>query len=185
MADHRFINKIVILGPESSGKTTLCEALASHYQTNHIPEFARSYLNEKGGTYQYEDLEIIAKGQLRMEEEAIHKHQGSGNIQPIFFDTNLEVIKIWSQEVYGKCSSFILNELAVREYDFYLLCKPDLPWTYDPLRESPEEEKRWRHYHLFLDAVLESKRPFGIIEGINEDRTKMAFDFIHFQFLNK
>jgi NadR type nicotinamide-nucleotide adenylyltransferase len=185
VSDNRFIKKMVVLGPESSGKTTLCEALASHFQTSHIPEFARSYLNEKGGAYQYEDLEIIARGQIKNEEESIKLHLATQKIKPIFFDTNLEVIKIWSQEIYGKCSQFILNELAVRKYDFYFLCKPDLPWVHDPLRENPEEEKRWRHYHLFLDAVLESKVPFGIIEGIDERRIKMALDIIQLQLLDQ
>ena len=99
-------------------------------------------------------------------------------INPVFLDTNLEVIKIWSHIVYGKCSHFILQELSKRNYDFFLLCKPDLEWKPDPLRENPEPEKRWKHYHMFLNTVVHSNSRFAIIEGKEDKRMEMALDAV-------
>ncbi len=170
------IKKIVVVGPESSGKTTLCKALATHYETSWIPEYARTYLEEKGSNYTYEDLEKIAKGQLHAEDEIKSHHTNS--IEPVFLDTNLEVIKIWSHIVYGKCSHYVLNELSKRQYDFYLICKPDLNWTPDLLRENPEPENRWKHYHMFVDAILHSNTPFAIIYGKGDDRFERALNAV-------
>jgi len=61
--------KIVIIGPESTGKSSLCEQLAQHYDSLWCPEFAREYLLTNGASYSYDDLLAIAKGQLALEDE--------------------------------------------------------------------------------------------------------------------
>lgn len=174
--------KIVVIGPESSGKTTLCQALAKNYQTQWVPEYARTYLEENGSSYQYEDLEKIAIGQLQLEDRLYAELKQP---KPIFLDTNLEVIKIWSHEVFGRCSTHILNELSHRTYDFYLLCKPDLIWAPDPLRENEDLNKRERHYHLFLDTLVHAHLPFAIIDGQGDNRIHKAIQKLYSLLNNK
>ena len=112
--------KIVIIGPESTGKSTLCEALANHYQTTWVPEYAREYLLKHGTDYRYEDLLTIAKGQLALED--LH-----AAAQPLLFiDTDMYVMKVWCEFVFGKCHSWILDQIVARRYDGYLLCRTDL-----------------------------------------------------------
>ena len=65
----RQLKKIVVIGPESTGKSTLCEQLANHYQTQWCQEFAREYLLKNGTDYSYDDLLTIAKGQLALEDK--------------------------------------------------------------------------------------------------------------------
>ncbi|MEO7530941.1 MAG: ATP-binding protein, partial [Sediminibacterium sp.] len=141
------VKKIVIIGPESTGKSTLCELLAQHYGMQWCPEFAREYLLTNGKEYDFDDLLTIAKGQLAMEDEytSLVKSQWSlGNdrtwVNPhsllttstsplLFIDTDMYVMKVWCEYVFEKCHQFILDQIVSREYDLYLLCNTDLPWV--------------------------------------------------------
>ena len=128
------LKKIVILGPESTGKSTLCEQLAQHYETMWCPEFAREYLLTNGTNYEYEDLLTIARGQLALEDEysstlernSLPMMEEGGHL-PLFIDTDMYVMKVWSEFVFGKCHRFILDQIGERKYDLYLLCNTDLP----------------------------------------------------------
>jgi NadR type nicotinamide-nucleotide adenylyltransferase len=140
------LKKIVVIGPESTGKSTLCEQLAQHFNTNWCPEFAREYLLTHGKEYRYTDLINIAKGQIALEEEYAFSLQNKllfpretdpSNL--LFIDTNLYVMKVWSEFVFNDCDPWILNNIAERKYDLYLLCNTDLPWINDVLREYPDK----------------------------------------------
>ena len=123
------IKKIVIIGPESTGKSTLNKQLAAHYQTIACPEYARQYLNENGTAYSFDDLLAIAKGQLALEEkltehvsnlkfQASYNHQlTSNNFSFLFIDTDMYVMKVWCEYVFSKCHQFILDEIISRQYD--------------------------------------------------------------------
>jgi NadR type nicotinamide-nucleotide adenylyltransferase len=172
------IKKIVLIGPESTGKSTLGEQLASHYNTLCCPEYAREYLLAKEIKYNYEDLLDIAKGQLAMEDEYCARLEaiapGSGSAMPFFIDTDMYVMKVWCEYLFGKCHRFILDQIIQRKYDLYLLCKDDLPWTEDPLREYPAPEKR---AHLFLhykDILMNQSVPWTGISGNFEKRLDQA-----------
>lgn len=128
--------KIVITGPESTGKTTLTQKLANHYQTAWIREYARIYIDNLHRPYTQEDLLSMAKGQLASEEIAKMKGQNL-----IICDTSLEVIKIWSEVKYQTCHPWILDKLQKQKVDLYLLCAPDIPWQHDPQRENPEDRE--------------------------------------------
>jgi len=176
------IRKIVILGPESSGKTTLCTELASRLNASLVPEFARQHLQEKGPAYSYEDLLPIAKGQLQLEQNALDQIEPSGHTQWLIMDTDLQVIRIWSEILFQKCDNRILSEIACRNYDYYLLTYPDLPWVPDPLRENEDIQQRMVIFHHFHDSLVNQSTPFGIVKGAGEPRTAAALKLLFDQF---
>ncbi len=186
------IKKIAVIGPESTGKSSLSQQLAEHYKTSWIPEYARQYLLQHGTDYAYEDLFEIAKGQMKLEDDFTttwHLERGkelnktkykltgpaaSHLGYPLILDTNLYVMKVWSEIAFSKCDNRILTQLALRQYDLYLLCNPDLPWTPDPLREYPDQKTRDRIYHYYKDAMVNQKTPWINITGNYEERFKQA-----------
>ena len=177
------MKKIVIIGPESTGKSTLCEQLAQHYGCLWCPEFAREYLLTNGTNYNYDDLLNIAKGQLALEDEYIQMLKSSqltaNSSQLLFIDTDMYVMKVWSEFAFGKCHSYILNQIAERKYDLYLLCKVDLPWVKDELREYPDPETRHQLYLIYKDMMINQSIPFIEISGNYEERLKKAIEAVN------
>jgi NadR type nicotinamide-nucleotide adenylyltransferase len=175
------LKKIVILGPESTGKSTLCKQLAQHYETMWCPEFAREYLLVNGTNYDFEDLEIIAKGQLALEDEYANLLENqsetmmeNGEHLPLFIDTNMYVTKVWCEFVFEKCHRFILDEIVQRQYDLYLLCNIDLPWVKDELREYPDLASRKKLYNIYEDIMINQPVPWVDISGDYEERLQKA-----------
>ncbi|MBS1731373.1 MAG: ATP-binding protein [Bacteroidetes bacterium] len=169
------MKRIVAIGPESTGKSTLCASLSKHFSAPWCPEYAREYLQKKGKNYTYHDLLEIAKGQVKLEDELM---QVAGTSPYYFIDTDLYVIKVWSEYVFGKCHSFILEQIALRKYDLYLLCNIDLPWEEDDLRECPDENQRMILFHIYKDLLAQQKTPWKIIEGDEENRFQCALKAI-------
>lgn len=165
------LKKIVIIGPESTGKTTLCTELANHFNTQWVPEYAREYLLKNGTDYDFEDLLTIAQGQLRTEDA--YTQQASGQ-KLLFIDTDMNVMKVWCEFVFGKCHSFVLDELAKRKYDLYLLCNTDLPWVRDELREYPDLETRQHLYELYKNIMIHQSTPWADVRGNHAERLAIA-----------
>ena len=192
------IKKIVTIGPESTGKSTLCSALAKHFSTSWCPEYAREYLLQHGTDYTFETLAVIAKGQLGLEEAASRKLQAASNEQPaeesqqssihhssltthhslLFIDTNMYVMKVWCEYVFGKCHPFILEQIVSRQYDLYLLCNTDLPWTKDELREYPDEKIRLELFNIYKDILVNQNVPWIEVKGNDDARLQMAIDAV-------
>lgn len=173
------MKKIVTIGPESTGKSTLCEQLAKHFGTLYCPEFAREYLTQHGMEYSFEDLLTIAKGQLSLEEDFVKKVSNQKeNSGCIFIDTDMYVMKVWCEYVFGKCHQFILDAIAERKYDLYLLCNIDLPWAYDPLREYPTEEPRKELFRIYKDILINQQTPWAMISGSYGERLQTAIKAI-------
>ncbi|MBF90558.1 MAG: ATPase [Flavobacteriales bacterium] len=157
------VKHIVITGPESSGKTTLTKALSKALNTGYTEEYARKYLNDNS-TYRHEDLLHIAQGQLQKEK---------ANLYPIaIHDTDLITIKIWSEYKYNQCNSWIIEQIEKQKSEnrLYLLCKPDIPWQADPLRENPNN--RAELFEIYLSEIQNTKHPYFVIEG--EERLQQA-----------
>lgn len=174
------IKKIVVIGPESTGKSSLCKALADHYKTIWVKEFAREYLEHNGANYIFEDLYDIAVGQIKLEDDGIKKITATcktDNASPLFIDTDLHVIKIWSEFVFNKCDNRILSEIAKREYDLYLLCDVDLPWVKDNLREYPDVKVRQKLFHYYKEEMVAQKTTWKVISGSYEQRIADAIKF--------
>ena len=165
------ILKVCVLGPECTGKTVLSSFLAAHYKTEWVAEYARAYLGKLGRPYDQADLLKIAHGQLRMEDEWL---RDARNL--LICDTNLLVIKIWSEVKYGNCDEEIIEKMAGRRYDLYLLTYIDIPWEDDPLREHPQ--RREELYQLYLAELKKLATPFVEIKGSPEQRQKAAIDAI-------
>jgi NadR type nicotinamide-nucleotide adenylyltransferase len=174
------LKKVVVIGPESTGKSTLCEQLAAHYKTLWCPEYAREYLLKHGKEYDYDDLLTIAKGQVALEDEYIAKMNipdsrlPAPNSKPLFLDTDMHVMKVWCEFVFGKCHPFILDQIADRKYDLYLLCNTDLPWVKDELREYPDLETRQKLYYIYKDIMNNQHTAWADIIGNDEERLLKA-----------
>jgi NadR type nicotinamide-nucleotide adenylyltransferase len=168
------MKRIVIIGPESTGKSTLCEQLAKHYNTVWCPEYAREYLLKHGINYSYDDLNNIAKGQLTLQSETEARAQHN----LCFVDTDMYVMKVWYEVAFASCPAWILKTIAQTSCDLYLLCNTDLPWTKDELREYPDLAIRKRLFKMYKDIVANSGTPWTIISGTNEQRLHSAIDAV-------
>jgi NadR type nicotinamide-nucleotide adenylyltransferase len=172
--DEYCMKKIVVIGPESTGKSSLCEALANHYNTSWCGEHARQYLKENGKDYNYDDLLRIAKGQLELEDKKIAEATNGS----YFIDTNMYVMQVWCEYVFHKCHQFIINEIVERNYDLYLLCNIDLPWSFDELREYPDEQSRQELYRYYKELMINQTTPWVEISGNYEERLSKAIEAV-------
>jgi NadR type nicotinamide-nucleotide adenylyltransferase len=170
--------KIVVIGPESTGKSTLCEQLAHHYKTQWVKEYAREYLLKNGTNYNYENLLDIAKGQITLEEETTRSAIVDQRSK-IFIDTDMYVMKVWSEFVFNKCHRWILDQIAERKYNLYLLCNVDLPWVIDELREYPDLATREKLYHIYKDTLINQHIPWIDISGNYEKRLQKAINAVN------
>ena len=191
--------KIVVIGPESTGKSTLCEMLAAHYQTVWVKEYAREYLLKNGTAYSFENLLDIAKGQITLEDAALQSFANRTGVpetiypnppftihdspltihhSPLFLDTNMYVMKVWCEFVFDKCHHWILNQIVERKYDLYLLCNIDLPWVKDELREYPDLVTREKLYHHYKDIMINQPVPWIDISGTYDERLQKAIQAV-------
>jgi NadR type nicotinamide-nucleotide adenylyltransferase len=161
--------KIAVTGPESTGKSWLAENLAEHFKTLWVKEYAREYLEGTGGHYNYRDILEIAKGQLRAENKTADDLRTN---QFLFCDTEFIVTKIWCIVKYGRCHSFIRNQVKNHRYDLYLICDIDLPWEFDPLREHPQ--MREYLFDMYKSELETNDFSFVIIRGTGDDRLQEA-----------
>jgi len=154
--------KIIVTGPESSGKTTLCKALSQHFSLPFSKEYAREYLDALSRDYNQDDLLKIAKGQL----------QAENGIQ--LLDTDLITLKIWSEYKYGSCDKWILNQVEKQKSEkrFYLLCKPDMPWEADPQRENPDDREEL--FEIYKKETESFGNDYFVVEGENRTENSIS-----------
>ena len=169
--------KLILIGPESTGKTTLSIYLAKLYNFDLITDYSRIYLSKTSNSYSYEDLKKIA-----IQQNQIEKDNGS---EKIIVDTDLLTIKIWSEFKYGSCDPEI--EKIISSYDrkkrYYLLLKDDIKWEYDPLRESKNDRSEIFSLHKNL---LEKKGfSYSIISGTGINRINNAIKIVEERFLSQ
>jgi NadR type nicotinamide-nucleotide adenylyltransferase len=172
MKEPHLIKKIVAIGPESTGKSTLAQQLAAYFETTFVPEYARRYIDELDRDYQERDLLNIAKGQIQLEEQRSIEAKNY-----LFCDTDLTVIKVWSLNAYQNCDEWVLEQINTRKYDLYLLCGIDTPWEYDPQREHPH--LRAHFYDIYKNELQNRNLPFIELEGNKEVRLEAAIQRIN------
>lgn len=165
------IKRISITGPESTGKSTLAAHLAEALDTVWVPEYAREYLNRLDRPYEESDLLEIAKGQINA-EDTLTKQANTY----LICDTDLIVIKIWSDHKYGRCHPWILEQIERREYALTVLTYIDIPWEDDPLREHPD--LRAYFYDLYKSTLTSMGIPFIEAKGDLQQRMALALKAI-------
>ncbi|MCO5724526.1 AAA family ATPase [Robiginitalea marina] len=168
--------KVVLFGPESTGKTTLARELADHYQTRWVPEYAREYLQAKWDreqkTCEPKDLMPIAIGQMRLENALARQADGL-----LICDTDLLETKVYSEAYYlGYCDPVLEKYALENQYDLYLLTSVDIPWEADDLRDRPRDRERMFGY--FREALEKNNRRFVTLKGSREERFRQAITHI-------
>ena len=160
--------RIAITGPESSGKTTLCRLLSDYFKVPFISEYARTFLENTSGAYQQSDLDFIAKEHLKNILSSTHSVSIS--------DTDFSVLEIWSEYKFKK-SSRLIKELAGKDlFGLHILCRPDIPWEADDLREN--EHSRLYLFELYKASLIMHRKNFIVVEGPVKNRIKKSIEYI-------
>ncbi len=170
--------KIAVVGPESTGKSTIATHLASHFDTISVPEFAREYCKGLNRNYTLEDEINIFYGQRALEEELLPDARN----QLLFFDTMVLTVKIWCDHLFDFTPDSLLAELKETSYDLYLLMDIDLPWQDDELRDFPELRSHFMGiWHEELKAIDAN---YVVISGLGKQRFENARNAVQ-QFLSR
>ncbi len=159
--------RVVITGPESTGKTQLAAQLAREFGCLWTPEIAREYLTEHGAGYGPEDVRTMARLQAERSAEL-----AASSAQLVFDDTDVLTHRIWYREKYGERDPEL--EAMPLEGDLYLLCAPDLAWAADPLREHPKESDRARHFELYKSELETCTKTYSVVSGQGSARKIVA-----------
>jgi len=167
--------KVVLFGPESTGKTTLAKQLAQHYSSLWVPEFSRTYAEEKlkqGVLLTKNDVHPIAIGQMELENSFSEKSKGI-----LFYDTNLLETKVYAEYIYDGYWPDVLKEsIAKNQYDLYFLTDIDIPWEYDSVRSSENDRKNM--FDRFKNELDAHKLPYVILSGNKESRLNKAIEHV-------
>jgi NadR type nicotinamide-nucleotide adenylyltransferase len=167
MESNNGIKKIAVVGPESTGKSTISAQLAQHYQTVWVPEYARGYCEKLTEPCTWQDEINMFRGQLELEQELLPKAN-----KILICDTTFITVKIWSDHMFGKSPQEVIDKLPKHPYDFYLLMDIDLPWEHDPLRDFPDLREHFMEvWHKELQAL---KADYVVISGSGDERLHHA-----------
>lgn len=167
----RHFVRVVLTGSESTGKTTLAGALARRYGAELVPEFVRTYAEQKGAPLDFSDHGPIARGQMALED--FHLARAS---RLVVQDTDLLSTVVYCRHYFGRCPAWIEDEARSRQPDAYLLCEIDAPWIDDGVRDRGGQRREMQT--LFEQAVTESGIHVVTIRGALDDRLALAADAI-------
>lgn len=165
------VRRIATIGPESTGKTTLCMELAGHYRAIWVPEYARTFMENLKRSYTYEDVIHCAREQMKAEDELLSKAD-----RFLFCDTELINYKVWFNDKFEKIPDWIEHQIKNRKYDLYLLTSPDLPWVYEAVRENPE--RREYLFELYKNELEKRNFIYGTVSGSGATRLEAAIKII-------
>ncbi len=155
--------RVAIIGPESTGKSTLAAYLARRYNGLLIPEYARTYVEQLNRPYTYDDVVAIARYQIEEIESIFHQRSSQyTNSKAVFFDTDLIITKVWFEYKYGSCPDWLLKALHDYPMDVYLLTYPDIDWKPDPVRENPNI--RLELFNRYKQEIQTLNIPYYIIK---------------------
>ena len=154
--------KVGIIGPESTGKSTLAKYLAKRYKGVYVPEYARTYVEQKGTKeISYEELCEIARHQIE-EMETMSRQPSAIS----FFDTELIVTKVWFEYAFGQVPEWIEENIHRYPMDVYLLTYPDLPWVPDPARSNGSDTIRKELFDRYEAEIQALDIPYYIIKHV-------------------
>lgn len=162
--------KIAVVGPESTGKSSMTKFLSKYYKSTYVPEYARYYCKNLNNKYTIQDELNMFYGQIALEDAILENTEGD----IVFCDTTILTVKIWSDHLFKHTPAPVLEEIAQRKYDLYLLMDIDLPWEEDPLRDFPEDRdyfmQVWKRELKSLNTM------YQLISGIGKDRNIAAIE---------
>ena len=161
--------RIVVTGPESTGKTTLAKQLAAHFGGICVPEHARKYVENLQRPYNYKDIVAIAKEQIQRREDSLKEPD-----KWFIFDTDLIILKIWFEEVFVKYPEWIEKNIKKNVIDYYLLCATDIPWIDDPVRENPGAKRNYL-FSRYRRELEDHGFSYFIVTGTELTRFNNAF----------
>ncbi len=190
---HESVIKVAILGAESTGKTTLCRDLATHFGSLWVPEYMRIYLQEKWDNEQmtctWDDLLPIAQGQIKLENTLAQ--QAARDFPPrldidnvtdtrkyLFCDTSLFELMVYSNWYYGDCPLALIQAALTHHYDLILLTDVDIPWVADDLRDSPHEREEISAY--FESQLNRCGKSFKSIGGNRDERVRQGIHYLKY-----
>jgi NadR type nicotinamide-nucleotide adenylyltransferase len=166
------VKKIAVVGPESTGKSTISAQLAEHYQTVWVPEYAREYCEKLTEPCSWQDEINMFRGQLELERSLLPLAN-----RLLICDTTFITVKIWSDHMFGKAPREVVEELPKHPYDFYLLMDIDLPWEHDPLRDFPHLREHFMNvWHQELQAL---NAHYAVISGTHDERLQNAVNAVN------
>jgi NadR type nicotinamide-nucleotide adenylyltransferase len=168
--------RIVLFGPESTGKSTLAERLAARFSAPWSPEYVREYWDTHDGVITATDLDAIARGQMAGEDEA-RRVAVAGGARVVFHDTDLLTCTVWDDLLFpGACPEWVRTEAArrVRATELFLFCDTDMPWAPDPQRCFPDEEGRAMCRRVFLEALERTGARWARVYGADAEREARA-----------
>src|ERR1700744_5051057 len=163
------IIKIAVVGPESTGKSTMSAFLADHYHTIWVPEYARGYCEKLTEPPTWQDEINMFYGQIALEAEMLPLAN-----KILICDTIFITLKIWSDEMFGRSPQEVLDELPRHPYDLYLLLNIDLPWEDDPLRDFPNMREHFMQ--VWQKELNDLKANYIVISGTGPERYESAVD---------
>ncbi len=163
---------VILTGPESCGKTRLSIELADAYNAMRVPEYAREYVEKLDRSYTIEDVELIARKQIKQYETAL---ESSSSL--VFMDTFLIITKVWFTHVYGQCPVWLHQYIKDADVDLCLLCRPDLPWVPDGVRENAGI--RDELYQLYMDEIKFYGWNFEEVVGTGKERLNLAKEYVN------
>lgn len=173
--------KVVLYGPESTGKSSLAEELAKYYDTVFVKEFSRSYAETKAKKnlkLTKNDVLPIAIGQIQSENEQLKNAKTL-----LICDTDLLETQVYSEFYYnGFCPNLVKKYARLNTYDFYFLTYIDMPWEADGIRDQPNS--RLQMFNVFEKALVDSKKTYCIVKGTFEERLNICITQIN-KLLNK
>ncbi len=159
--------KVVITGPESTGKTTIAKELCDHFEGLLIHEYAREYIDNLDRDYTVEDITEIAIEQVDRDNKGTSQYP-----ELMVCDTDLLTLKIWSEFKYGELDEWIPKSLDLLLPDFYLLMATDIPWEADPQRENPNDREEL--FNIYKKEIEALNVPYAIIKGTGNERLQNA-----------
>ena len=173
--------KVAVLGAESTGKTTLCRDLATHFGCAWVPEYMRTYLQAKWDDEQltctWDDLLPIAQGQIELENKlAKQATQTPDNNHYLFCDTSLFELMVYANLYYGDCQEALTKAALSHHYNMILLTDVDIPWVADDLRDSPNGREDIAK--LFAKELTRYEKPFRRIGGNRETRVAQVAEWL-------
>ncbi|MCJ0741888.1 AAA family ATPase [Pedobacter montanisoli] len=176
---NRKIKKIAVVGPESTGKSTMAKQLSKYYNVPWVPEYARYYCANLTEACTLQDEVNMFYGQVALEDSVVENMEGDF----LICDTTFVTVKIWSDAFFGQTPEVVLEALKQREYDFYVLLDIDLPWEDDPLRDFPNQREHFMQ--VWHDELKALNANYKLVSGVGEQRLDNAIKVIDEFLLSK